>query len=360
MRHHEDRLDARCAVGGIACGGRAGGVSEAGSGRQTAPAAFALPRSGEGRSPRRRGSGTRVALPSVEAMAQTPAALDPRTRRAAPDLTPGPVPWRAAGLYVVLSLGLAWLAALPLWFGGGLQHPAFMPIAAVVMTTPAIAGAVVTFGYLRPASPWRYLGLRGGPWRRTLGWALGGAVGAVGLTGAMLVLARVLGLVDLRTGPDTAGSLLLIPVLTLLIGLTAVGEEIGWRGFLHTALRPLGPVRALLLNGAVWGVWHTPLLLLGYNYATTSPVSIPLMIISTVLIGTALAWLRERSGSIWAGALTHGALNVSASYLMMAFVPLPQQSPTLSLLGWVGWIVMGTFLLALVAAGGFRSWTRRR
>jgi membrane protease YdiL (CAAX protease family) len=181
----------------------------------------------------------------------------------------------------------------------------------------------------------------------------------VALTGVMLLLADVLGLLDLRTGSDTASSLLLIPVLTLLIGLTAVGEEIGWRGFLHTALRPLGPVRALLINGVVWGVWHTPLLLLGYNYATTSPVSIPLMIISTVLIGTALAWLRERTGTIWAGALTHGALNVSASYLMMAFVPLSQQTPTVSLLGWVGWIVMGVFLLVLVAAGGFRSWTRQ-
>ena len=278
----------------------------------------------------------------------------------APEVAPGPVPWRAAGLYVVLSLGLAWLVALPLWWGGGLAHPAFVPIAAVVMATPAVAGLVVTFGHLRPRDPWRYLGVTGGSVRGTVGWAVGGAVAAIALTGGMLVLARVLGLVDLRTGPDTAGSLLLVPALTVLIGLTAVGEEIGWRGFLHTALRPLGPVRALLLNGAVWGVWHAPLLLLGYNYATTSPVSIPLMVVSTVLIGTALAWLRERSGTVWAGALTHGALNVSASYLMMAFVPPTQQSPTVSLLGWVGWIVLGAFLAALVTAGGFRRWTRQR
>jgi hypothetical protein len=53
-------------------------------------------------------------------------------------------------------------------------------------------------------------------------------------------------------------------------------------------------------------------------------------------------------------------LNVSASYLMMAFVPPAQQTPTVSLLGWVGWIVMGVFLLLLVAAGGFRRWTRQR
>jgi membrane protease YdiL (CAAX protease family) len=269
------------------------------------------------------------------------------------------VPWRAVGLYVVLSLGLAWLAALPLWLGGGLQHPAFMLIAAVVMTTPAIAGIVVTFGYLRPAAPWRFLGASGGTWRRTVIWALGGAVGAVVLTGAMLLLGQVVGLVELGTGPDTVSSLLLIPVLTVLIGLTAVGEEIGWRGFLHSALRPLGPVRAILLNGVVWGVWHAPLLLLGYNYATTSPVSIPLMIIGTILIGTALAWLRERTGTIWAGALTHGAMNVSTSYLMAAFVPLlVQQTPTVSLLGWVGWIVMGVVLVVLVAAGGFRRWAR--
>jgi hypothetical protein len=36
----------------------------------------------------------------------------------------------------------------------------------------------------------------------------------------------------------------------------AIGEEAGWRGFLHDALRPLGDGRRALIIGLLWGTWH--------------------------------------------------------------------------------------------------------
>src|SRR5699024_5751565 len=48
--------------------------------------------------------------------------------------------------------------------------------------------------------------------------------------------------------------------------LPALGEEIGWRGWLTPQLLPLGVVPTVLITGVVWGLWHTPLLLLGHNY----------------------------------------------------------------------------------------------
>ena len=45
-------------------------------------------------------------------------------------------------------------------------------------------------------------------------------------------------------------------------GLFGFGEEYGWRGWLADELRPLGPVVANLVTGVLWGLWHTPLILL--------------------------------------------------------------------------------------------------
>ncbi|MDT4898108.1 MAG: protease family protein [Acidobacteriota bacterium] len=47
---------------------------------------------------------------------------------------------------------------------------------------------------------------------------------------------------------------------TLALGLvtlfTILGEELGWRGFLQDALRPLSPLRRYVLIGVLWEFWH--------------------------------------------------------------------------------------------------------
>jgi membrane protease YdiL (CAAX protease family) len=44
----------------------------------------------------------------------------------------------------------------------------------------------------------------------------------------------------------------------------AIGEELGWRGWLLPKRMPLGTVPALVLSGIIWGIWHAPLVLLRY------------------------------------------------------------------------------------------------
>ncbi len=51
------------------------------------------------------------------------------------------------------------------------------------------------------------------------------------------------------------------PIGALINSVLATGEELGWRGWLLPALRPLGTWPALLISGAVFGVWHTPIIL---------------------------------------------------------------------------------------------------
>lgn len=88
----------------------------------------------------------------------------------------------------------------------------------------------------------------------------------------------------------------------------AVGEELGWRGYLVRALLPLGQPAAFLVSGILWGLWYAPLLVLGYNYPDIPVVaSFLMMICYCTVLGTLLSWLRLTSHSIWPAAIAHGS-----------------------------------------------------
>ena len=115
------------------------------------------------------------------------------------------------------------------------------------------------------------------------------------------------------------GVLVYGPVINLFF---AIGEEIGWRGFLYPALRQrMSTLPACLLVGAIWGLWHTPINLMGHNYGTSYPgfpwLGILGMCLFTTSARTFLAWLSERSGSLWPAALAHGTINAAAQVALL-------------------------------------------
>ena len=124
-----------------------------------------------------------------------------------------------------------------------------------------------------------------------------------------------------------------------LIGLfVALGEELGWRGYLLRKLLPLGQWNALLLSGAIWGLWHAPLVGLRQNYPG-HPISGPFLMLGyCVLLGVVLGWLQLASGSVWVPALAHGTLN-AVNGLPLLFVSNVDRAiggPPNSLVGWIG------------------------
>jgi membrane protease YdiL (CAAX protease family) len=105
----------------------------------------------------------------------------------------------------------------------------------------------------------------------------------------------------------------------------ALGEEIGWRGFLYPQLEAgFGRRKGWLLGGFIWGAWHWPLIwLIGYEYgaAAGNPAGYAGFPLSGMLIFAVFAaglgilhgWLYEKSGTIWVPSLLHGAFNGAAA-----------------------------------------------
>lgn len=58
----------------------------------------------------------------------------------------------------------------------------------------------------------------------------------------------------------------------------ALGEELGWRGYLMPKLQEVMSMPgSLVLGGIIWGLWHAPVIILyGLNYGTEHPVLGPL------------------------------------------------------------------------------------
>lgn len=103
-------------------------------------------------------------------------------------------------------------------------------------------------------------------------------------------------------------------------GLFAFGEEYGWRGWLADELRPLGAFWANVITGVLWGVWHGPLILLGFNYGTYGRIGTAFMVALCIPFSFLLWRAREVTGSLLAPAILHGAFNGVAGIFAVLLV----------------------------------------
>lgn len=104
-----------------------------------------------------------------------------------------------------------------------------------------------------------------------------------------------------------------LTVVFLLGSLTsALGEEIGWRGLLVPQLALSNSiVRTGLISGAIWAVWHMPLILFG-GYNSDTPVVYALICFVILVLGISIpfAWMRMKSGSLWPAVVLHASHNL--------------------------------------------------
>ena len=114
-------------------------------------------------------------------------------------------------------------------------------------------------------------------------------------------------------------SVLLAPILAIVI---AFGEEYGWRGYLQSELLKLGRVRGVLLLGVIWGAWHWPIILMGYNYPGYPLLGVVLMTLYTTGLAVVLGYAVLRSGSVLLAAYLHALNNQVVAFIVaLGFKP---------------------------------------
>lgn len=225
-----------------------------------------------------------------------------------------------------------------------------MLVAGACMFMPAVAALVQQ--RLLDKAPWTGLGLR----FRGMNWKMLGATAVIGmlLVPVVLLVVHVCGnvvgiaafgdvsitsqrlaasletmMVELGGGSAnsaTSALLAMLPAWAVLVImlfsalLTActfnlpamLGEELGWRGYLHQHLAGWPTAGRIAFVGVVWGLWHAPLVAMGHNYPGYPLAGIGFMVVFCVLAAILFDWSRVRVGAVWGPCLLHGVVNGSA------------------------------------------------
>ena len=139
--------------------------------------------------------------------------------------------------------------------------------------------------------------------------------------------------------------------MTLVMTLYYLGEELGWRGYLQVQAAPGRPLLAAALTGLIWGLWHYPLILVGFP-GYEDKWALLIHPINSVFISIFMGWLRERSQSVWPACLAHAVDNSIASGLLSMMLP-----GVSALVAWGGYGMAGYAALSLLVLllGPFRT-----
>jgi len=284
--------------------------------------------------------------------------------------------------YLLWAFLLAWMlqaAAIGLAWNG--QTQLFTLVLAVSMYAP-FAAVLLAKGTLKDMG-WHLRLRKKGKWilAAWFGFAVLAVLGAtlyyllfpaqLDLSGSMLITQLgEEGLRQLEEQGLTVKTLMLVQLaqaLTyapLINTFAALGEEVGWRGFLYPRLKErFGTARGRLLGGAIWGVWHWPVMIFaGYNYGTAywgAPVLGPLLFcVICIALGTIIDYLYEKTDCIWIPALAHGAFNAVSGLGMLVLDPAFADRTTLGPMP-IGLIAGLPLLLlaALLLARSGKAWS---
>src|SRR5215207_5637589 len=234
------------------------------------------------------------------------------------------VNWREVIFFVVLAYGLAWA-----WSGffllpylGDLLTQSTTPTDMVerlgaVTTLPTMLTPMIAALFMRLFVSKE--GLKGslGLLRSPIYYLAALVIPAVFVTAVVLITTQAVvipggaPLGEFRWSEASGFVYLMLLVIALPVTVFTFGEEYGWRGYLLPRLLPLGEVRASVLVGVIWGVWHLPLLLAGLNYPGVNVwLAIIVFTFVTVALSFTYTWFFvASSGSVLILAVFHASTN---------------------------------------------------
>ncbi len=233
--------------------------------------------------------------------------------------------------YLALAFAVTWAIVITGWSMGLHENPQIAPyVLALSMFGPAIGALVCTFAFEKGRRV-AALGLHFKPnWWWLFAWLIPVLLAAtsVGVTVAFSQYPYVdpaTGVIALTRAmaPEAADQLQDVPYLGAIIMVQAlvlgalinsviltVSEELGWRGYLYDLWRGAGFWRYSVATGAIWGVWHAPMIYLyGHNYPDDRVLGIGLFTLFCMLLSPIMTLVRDRGKSVWAAGIFHGTIN---------------------------------------------------
>ncbi|MBY4212957.1 CPBP family intramembrane metalloprotease [Rhodococcus fascians] len=124
--------------------------------------------------------------------------------------------------------------------------------------------------------------------------------------------------------PTTAALVAYVPVLLLQMVTTGLAEEPGWRDFALPRLQErFGALRAAMILGPIWGVWHLPLFFTEWggwpDASWTRPV---IFVVFCISFNVVMSWVFNRTGqSLPVSMLMHVSVNTFASVMWADLFP---------------------------------------
>jgi hypothetical protein len=198
--------------------------------------------------------------------------------------------------YAVLACGWTWVLATPAlraWMNHATPSPLAVACAGLSAFGPLLAAVAI-------AGPQHQLGAVFGHWRTNSSW-----IGLALATPVLIHLAATTAYVAIGGVPDSWFH----PPATAVAALVVfpLGEEFGWRGFLHPrAVGRFGLVRGSLVVGLLWGLWH-----LAYSVTPEKggfdAFAFGMTMVELPLYSLPIAWVFERSNRSMAVAIAFHA-----------------------------------------------------
>jgi membrane protease YdiL (CAAX protease family) len=275
------------------------------------------------------------------------------------------VPWRPLLIFVAIAVGTTTAIALVCAaMGWSVQSPAWALLVPFAMWAPAfgrfVARRTVDRGFTAtlPLSRWGITGAQ------VILWPL-----AVPLTvyGAAYAIAWTAGLAHWSPGggkwttvPQIAANLVVnLSILGVFGTLTAMGEEIGWRGYLQPRLDAAG------VRGSVAVVWlcqlayHAPLMAWA-GYVGSGGFFTSLARFAPADLSLTFLWAREsyRARSVWPAVFFHSFHNTISQWLFPKFFAGGEDERWLGeggLLPAAGYVIVGAVVFLWMRWRG-RSW----
>ena len=279
-------------------------------------------------------------------------------------------------VFVGLSLVLAWLVALPLWLSQSRPTWLIQVTALGMMPMPTLA-AIITHRIYHSDKPFiDVTALRGGKPLTVLRWCCVASFSVVIQLIATIMVGALSGAgnfsfsdaairarlphvpgVSSALDPSTLPPAWLLLVIALVSGIVggfsfnaiaALGEEVGWRGWWASQRQGQNFWVNAVVIGAIWGLWHLPINMVGYNYPGANRVAAcSMFVVYCICAGSLLLELRNRSHSIYPAAVAHSTINGLVGICALFMDSSPTMWLVYSPTGVVGCVVLVVITLVL-------------